>query len=232
MTSSFISYTHQTSYRLANVSPILPGVPEPPLYPEVLAVCKQIYDEASPILYRGKVFDFGADINAVAPFLGDLTPAARSMVTSVSITKRAAFRLREFDNAVWAHACRCLAALPALEKLTLKIILHDPMFDNVQPERTYSAEDFRVLESVRYEGLNWVRELLKIRHLSELEVVGETEWGIPSPRAGAGEGGGGVVEWWVAFSASLPGFEEYIKEIIVEGERDRRLEEEILDWGA
>jgi len=226
LTTGFFSQSRTTSYRLA--SPVS-------LSPCILAVCRQIYFEALPLLYSTHTFDFGSDIEAIAPFFDDLLPGTRRMVKGLNMTKRASWRLREYDISAWAHVCGYLATHCALQTLTLRIASAKLSGGWEEGMHKYSASDFKTLQTVKYEGLEWVRELIKIgkrsrdgghwdgggenseEGLKELIVLSETEHCPPM-----NSGSSVAIAFFAAFSASLEGFGEYLRAEML-GEHPQKL---------
>lgn len=54
----------------------------------LMRTCRTLWAETAHFLYAGHTFDFGADVQAVGPFLSSLTPATRDLVTQISVYKR------------------------------------------------------------------------------------------------------------------------------------------------
>ena len=99
-----------TTYALAH---------NPGIYAAILASCRQCHAEAAPLLYGRHAFSFSTIVEAVEPFLGDLTPYSRSCIREIGLGKRGLPYEREFDRAEWAGACRYLAD-PASQLLSLR----------------------------------------------------------------------------------------------------------------
>lgn len=154
------------------------------------------------MLYARHSFDFGGDIEAMVPFLSDLTPRSRELVHDISLTKKGSAYMREFDRCEWENVCEFVAKDMVVRKLVLRVMGAKPPAGLVDIP-TYTASDFKLLASVNYEGLEWVQALLNIRTLHELEVIPELEHCHP-PRSSA-------MAFYISFSASIEyGFAEYL----------------------
>lgn len=143
------------------------------LHTNILAVSRQINDEASYLLYGRHSFDFGLHTEAIVPFLSDLTPHSRALVQCIHITKQARVYSRDFDRCEWSNVCQYLAQRMMLRKLSLRIRGGRPLRD--WTPTSYSAEEFRTLSRVGYEGIDWVEELVAVRNLKELEISSDVQ---------------------------------------------------------
>lgn len=89
------------------------------MHPAIMAANRRLHSEASWFLYGRHTFSFGADIEAIQPFLGDLTPSTRSLVRSLSLRKGSPFG-RGIDPIDWSYMCRNLQDwAPKLERLRI-----------------------------------------------------------------------------------------------------------------
>ncbi|KAK8018438.1 hypothetical protein PG991_007628 [Apiospora marii] len=79
----------------------------------LMRVSRLIHEETSHLVYAQHSFDFGADMEAVEPFLSDLTPASRAMVRAISLYKRGPVAGYGFnsDRCEWQSVCRYLSKL-------------------------------------------------------------------------------------------------------------------------
>ncbi|KAF3011065.1 hypothetical protein E8E13_011156 [Curvularia kusanoi] len=102
----FLTTTTPTTYRVL-LSPYTAHLRH--TVPSLLSINRQIHDEASKILYSTYTFAFHTSIEAAVPFLSDLTPASRSHLKRLSITKKALPYTKEFDRAEWESLCNYLA---------------------------------------------------------------------------------------------------------------------------
>ncbi|CAJ2513021.1 Uu.00g011400.m01.CDS01 [Anthostomella pinea] len=169
---------------------------------------RTIHEETSCLLYGGHAFDFGVDIEAIQPFLSDLTSASRALVSAVSLTKRgpAVPLYCESDRADWRTACRFLRdhCGASIHKLRLVVQGERPSGPSDGPAE-FSADDLRLLAGIRHESLEWVGELAALRGLRELEVVADVR-ACPAPVTSD-------MVVFAAFSASIEkGLTEFLRE--------------------
>jgi hypothetical protein len=168
----------------------------------ILAVNRKIHHEASYILYGKHSFEFGNSIEAIVPFLSDLTPSTRLLIQDISLTKIAHVYARDFDNCEWTTLCAYLSQHMVLRKLTLRIVGGQPL-RNWEPEE-YEAGDFKTLLKAGFDGLHWVEELLQIKRLKHLELISELK-PCPPPVSSA-------MAFFAAFSASIDkGFSKFLR---------------------
>ncbi|KAF1836942.1 hypothetical protein BDW02DRAFT_492463 [Decorospora gaudefroyi] len=149
--------------------------------PSLLPLCQQIQAEASKILYSNYNFSFHTSIEAIVPFLSDLTPTSRSHVRHLSLTKKALPYTKEFDRAEWSRVCDFLAAPQvSLQSLHLHVVAGKPDagYQAIVP---IEGRDFDVMLRLRKEwlgggadtggvDLEWVEQLLRIGGLREVRV--------------------------------------------------------------
>lgn len=198
----------RTSYYVLERTLTLPcykttyGLITPPagMHTAIMCVNRQIREEASHFLYGRHEFHFGADLEAVTPFLEDKTGSTRGLIRDVSLRRRIGVGVLEGDGCVWTSMCRSLRTLPSLRKVTLII-------EGGQPDRPWdgpselSVSDLRLLYATRHESLQWVRELVKV-DMAELEIMADIE-SIPEPKTSemlvfaalSGSIEGSLVEW-------------------------------------
>lgn len=150
------------------------------LHPAIMAVNKKIREEASHLLYGRHSFHFGADLEAVAPFLGDRTASTRELLQAITIHKRASSYGMEADAYDWAAACRVLKTMPRLRRLTIVVGGGRPRRDWEGP-RELSVSDLRLLYSTRHESLDWLRELAGVKSVREIEIVADVQY-MPEPK--------------------------------------------------
>ncbi|KAK8131212.1 hypothetical protein PG984_007650 [Apiospora sp. TS-2023a] len=79
----------------------------------LMRVSRLVHEETSHLVYAQHSFDFGADMEAVEPFLSDLTAASRGMVRAISLYKRGPVAGYGFDSdrCEWQSVCRYLSKL-------------------------------------------------------------------------------------------------------------------------
>ncbi|KAF2724529.1 hypothetical protein K431DRAFT_281957 [Polychaeton citri CBS 116435] len=187
----FNARTLKTTYHCVNNPPNLSaGV-------GILGANRQIHAEAAELLYSYYTFDFDTHVEAIQPFLSDLTPFSRSCIRSTRIVKRALAYEKDFDRCEWSNAFAYLNAADSgifLRKLELAVVAGRPGRTGWDRIPKYKAADFNIL--IDMEGMEWVRDLLEIRGLQELEVSAVVEHCPPATTSGAMAG-------YVRFSASV-----------------------------
>jgi len=168
----------------------------PSLHTSILLTSAKVHAEASEILYSSYTFDFDTHVEAVVPFLSDLTPMARSYIRSIRLVKKALPYEKEFDLAEWSNAISYIAEnLTGLRSLYLGIVAGKPGpggWDMVLP---YTLMDLEYL--MEMDGMEWVEELMTIRGLQHLEVEPIVEHCPPSTS--------NAMARYIRFSASIDG---------------------------
>lgn len=140
------------------------------MHTAVMSVNRRVYEETSQILYGEHWFDFGADMEAIAPFIQDKLPATRALIREVSVQKR---RTPAYESGAyeWAKACRSLQGLERLRKLRLVVEGGRPTVEWEGP-RELLVSDLRLLWLVKHDSMGWISELAALRDsLDEVEVV-------------------------------------------------------------
>lgn len=163
----------------------------------ILGANKQIHAEVTELLYSHYAFDFDTHVEAIAPFLQDLTPFSRSCIKSIRIVKRSLAFEKEFDKCEWTNAMQCLSSPEMglrLQSLDLGIVAGRPGLRGWDRIPAYNAHDFRWLKDV--EGMEWLRDLLEIRGLRKLDVNAIVEHCPPATNSMAMAG-------YIRFSASI-----------------------------
>ena len=172
----------------------------------ILQVNRQIHREAASVLYSRHLLDFDTHVDAVVPFINDLSLEARSWVRSVAITKRATPFEKEFDRLEWASACRCLGDLPALKELKLQVIASKPSREGWHGIEPIEKEEMRKM--VMEPSFAWVGDLLMVKGLKKLDITAKIEKCM-SP-------GSDTLSNWVRFSRSIQGsFQDVIRDMMV-----------------
>ncbi|KAK9780898.1 hypothetical protein SCAR479_02084 [Seiridium cardinale] len=144
----------------------------------LMRVSRQLYNETSYLIYGKHCFDFGGDIEAVEPFLTDLTPGSRHLIKEVSLYKRGPIPMYENDRSEWRSVCRVLQAMGVVKKLRLVVQGGKPSVEWHGPKE-FTAEDFRLLAELKHESLDWVNELAQVK-IEELEVLPDVHY-FPPP---------------------------------------------------
>lgn len=178
----------------------------------ILRCNKQIHAEAAELLYSSYTFDFDTHIEAVIPFLSDLTPFARSCIKNVRIVKRALPYCKEFDKCEWSNALRYLTSTStniALRRLELGVVAGRPGENGWDRVARYSAQDFEMLQ--QFDGMEWMQYLLEVQGLQELDVSAVIEHCPPVTSSSA-------MANYVRFSASVEtGFREFLNQKLLVG---------------
>ena len=199
----FRARTMHTTYQCVNVPRIEDHL-------GILAASKQIHAEAAELLYSAYTFDFDTHVEAIIPFLSDLTPFARSCVKSIRFVKRALAYEKEFDRAEWSSAMRYLTSSSSninLRRLELGIVAGRPGPSGWDRIAKYSVQDFRLLREA--DGMQWLQYLLEIKGLQELDVSAIVEHCPPATNSMAMAG-------FIRFSASVEsGFAQFLREQMV-----------------
>ena len=172
----------------------------------ILGANKQIHAEAAELLYSSYTFDFDTHVEAIEPFLQDLTPFSRSCIKSMRVVKRALAYEKEFDRCEWSTAIGSLS-IPdfglGLQKLDLGVVAGRPGVNGWDFVPVYNAGHFEVLKVL--EGMEWMRDLLEIKGLQELRVSPIIEHCPPASNSAA-------IANFIRFSASIEvGLAEFLK---------------------
>lgn len=171
--------------------------------PALMRVNRQVYAETAWLIYGRHAFDFGSDIEAVEPFLSDLTPASRHLIGEISLYKRGPLPSYENDRSAWRSVCRCLQRNGAIRKLRLVVEGGRPNGTWEGPKE-FSANDIKLLSEIQHESLDWVSELAKVRGIQELEVLPDVHY-CPPPNSSS-------MLIFAAVSASIEkGLAEFLK---------------------
>ncbi|KAK3705344.1 hypothetical protein LTR37_013317 [Vermiconidia calcicola] len=177
----------------------------------ILRANKQIHAEAADLLYSSYTFDFDTHVEAIIPFLNDLTPFARSCVKSMRFVKRGLAYDKEFDRAEWTSAMRYLTSSSSnihLRRLQLGIVAGRPGANGWDRIATYQPQDFTLLRD--HEGMQWMQYLLELRGLQELDVSAVVEHCAPATNSMA-------MANFIRFSASIEsGFAQYMRDAVVQ----------------
>ena len=189
-------------------------VKSPKLYPSILCVNRQIYSEASHVLYS-HIFDFGMDIECILPFLKDLTPTALSSIKRLKMVKRSLPYTKDFDRCEWRNACEFISKNLDLMQLDLGVYGGTPSLANRpalhwKQNSTYTKADFAIISRLQEceDDMDWVKHVTAIKGLQVLNVKALLEH-CPIP-------GSKAMAFFVNFSASIEkGFTEYLRSYMV-----------------
>lgn len=159
---SFHRQCFETTYHLANKTT---------MHPAIMAVNRQIYRETSHMLYGLHGFDFGGDIEAVVPFLKDLTPASRALVQEITIRKEGPIYYCESERLDWSSMCKYLRSMDKMIP-NLRIIVEGgkPTAAWEGPQKL-AVSDLRLLALIKHDSMEWIAELQKIEGIKQLEIV-------------------------------------------------------------
>jgi hypothetical protein len=97
-----------TTYKVLNRN-FRTDFPKVSIHPELLRVCRQITNEAEPVLYGAldTEWDFGTSIEAVAPFFGDRSQEARNCVGRVKVAREIRDdAASEYVDYAWERVCK------------------------------------------------------------------------------------------------------------------------------
>ncbi|KAF6830890.1 autophagy-related protein 3 [Colletotrichum plurivorum] len=174
------------------------------MHPAIMAVNRHIHRETSHMLYGLHGFDFAGDIEAVVPFLRDLTPRSRALIREITIRKDGPMYYCESDRLDWVNMCKYLRGLDKMiPKLRIVVEGGRPTGEWEGPQEL-GASDLRLLALIKHESMDWIAELQKIEGMEELEIVPHMRY-LPKPSTTA-------TLLFAAFSASIhAGLVEYLR---------------------
>lgn len=159
---SFHRRCYETTYCLA--------MPDVRFWPAIMRVNRRIYEETAYLVYGGHTFDFGSHIEAVEPFLSDLTPQSRMLVQELSLYKRGPVPPYDHDRSEWRSVCRFLGGHGSVRKLRLVVEGGIPSSAWEGPKE-FTAADLKLLYDIKHESLDWVGDLARIKGIEELEII-------------------------------------------------------------
>ena len=193
-------------FRARSIETTYTYISGPKLWTSLLGVNQQIYAETSHILYSKHIFDFGTDIEAIVPFMGDLTATARASIKRVNIVKRALPYDKDFDRYEWYNVCEYLSSNMNLVELGLGV-LGGKSGAEITKQEVYSKSDFAYAIS-KFEGMEWMTQLATIKGLQQLDIKAHLQH-CPPPCSNA-------MAFFVNFSQSIEsGFAEYMRELMI-----------------
>ncbi|RAR07940.1 hypothetical protein DDE82_002602 [Stemphylium lycopersici] len=190
-TGPFLTTTTPTTYRVL-LSPYTAHLRH--AVPSLLSINTQIHAEASKILYSAYTFSFHMSVEAIVPFLSDLTPRSRASIRHLSLTKKALPYTKEFDRAEWEGLCAYLSGQKdnttlaeeggegslQLSTLQLQIIAGKPDngWDSIT---TITPSDFDTMLRMKNEwlggngdfggmDLEWAEQVMAIKGLRDVKV--------------------------------------------------------------
>ncbi|KAI8954357.1 hypothetical protein F4801DRAFT_500017 [Xylaria longipes] len=208
MGGTFARRYYETTYYLENKGAYF--------YTALMSVNRKIYAETSHLVYADHVFHFGANIEAVKPFLSDLTPGTRALVKKISLYKRGPWVFHGWsDRCEWEAMCTYLCEYASVEHLRL-IMQAGRLPETEKREweqwkmvetapRQLSRQDVALLVGIRHAMLDWVEDLFPMKTLSDIEVLPDFSE-MPMPQTSD-------MVVYMALSASIDkGFREFLRE--------------------
>lgn len=184
-------------------------VTETDMHTSIMAVSRKIHQETSHVLYGNRTFSFGRDIEAVVPFVSDLTKQNRQLIREVALVKQGSVYCRDYDRCEWNRMCEYLR--DHLQVETLKLVVEGgrpSMGWAAIPE--YTQADFKTLFNVKYEPLEWVWDLLVVTGIQKLDISSEIRHCPPSHST--------AMSFYAAFSASIEtGFADFLRSEMIAG---------------
>ncbi|KAI1741275.1 hypothetical protein F4680DRAFT_72605 [Xylaria scruposa] len=174
MGGTFVRRYYETTYFLANEGANFCTA--------LMLVNRKIYAEMSHLVYANHVFDFGGDVEAVKPFLSDLTAGTRALVKRISLYKRGPWLLHDSDKSEWRAMCTYLCENASVEHFRLIIqagrppkIRRDDWEESSwlvrNAPRQLSSQDVALLVGIRHAMLDWVEDLFPMKNLRDVEVL-------------------------------------------------------------
>ncbi|KAI0126048.1 hypothetical protein BJ170DRAFT_458931 [Xylariales sp. AK1849] len=166
---------HETTYQLAGENVYFCAA--------LMHVNRRIYEETSYMVYGKHSFDFGRDIEAVEPFLTDITPFNRHLIREISLYKSAPILHCGSDRCEWRNVCRFLQSNDTIKKLRLVVQAGRPSKQWDGPKE-FSVSDFKLLADLKHESLDWICELAQVQGIQELEVLSDVHYCPPPTSTG------------------------------------------------
>ncbi|KAK0383039.1 hypothetical protein NLU13_8955 [Sarocladium strictum] len=168
------------------------------MHPAIMAVNRKIYGETAYLLYASHEFHFGHHLDAIGPFIGDLTPSSRDLIHSLSLTcfLHSPSCCAASDWRFWSSMSHRLGKLPKLRRLRITMQGGRPTGDWDGP-KSLSVSDIRLLYATHHECLDWARELAAVDSLEDVEIEADIR-PIPKPETTA-------TLIYAALSASIEG---------------------------
>lgn len=138
----------------------------------IMMVNRQLYHELANHLYGQHDFCFGSDLEAVIPFLQDISTMSLQSLRSVTVHKARPFPC-PWDDILWRTMCQFLGSVSKLRHLRIVLQGGRPR-DTWDGPQQLSVSDFRLLYATRNECLQWARDITAARAaVEELEIVAD-----------------------------------------------------------
>ncbi|KAI1420291.1 hypothetical protein F5Y12DRAFT_136839 [Xylaria sp. FL1777] len=197
----------ETTYRMVNKGARICAA--------LMRVSRAVYAETAGLVYGAHTFDFGCDVEAVMPFLSDLSPATRRLVTRVALYKKGPWLYDCWsDRCEWRSMCTYLRDHASVEHLRLVVQagrLADERKWEWEREREtdgpheLSGRDVALLVDIRHDTLHWIGDVVRLRGLRSVEVIPDF-CTVPPPQTSN-------MLVFLAFSASLDtGLREFLRD--------------------
>lgn len=154
----------KTTYRQSNGSLVM--------YPAITAVNRKIRDEATHYLYSKHSFAFHRSSEALSPFLNDLTLQSKMFLKEITVRKSIPGSPQDPTGAVWSSICKSLQTIGQLSKLRIIVEGKRPRYPFAGPQ-SFSVSDLRLLYATRQECLEWVRDLIQVQCMDEVEIIAD-----------------------------------------------------------
>ena len=186
--------SHPTTYYL---------VSDADIHVSIMRVNREVHGETTHLFYGSHSFSFDRDVEAIVPFFSDLTLETRPLIHELSLTKQGFVYSRDYDRCEWNNMCEFLREKMDLRSLRLTVEGGRPSlgWDGL---KEFAVADFQTLQSVKYEALDWVWELLSIKGIHNLEIGAEIHH-CPPQHSNA-------MAFFAAFSSSIEkSFAEYLR---------------------
>ncbi|KAI5862630.1 hypothetical protein GGS23DRAFT_85071 [Durotheca rogersii] len=146
----------------------------------LMRASRRLHQETSYLVYGCHTFDFGSDIEAVEPFLSDLTPASCRLIREVWLYKRGPLSPYDTDRGEWRSVCRFLRDHGSVKKLRLVVQGGRPSGGAWVGPREFTAADLQLLFDIKHESLDWVGELARVSGIEELDILPDVRY-CPQP---------------------------------------------------
>ncbi|KAI0907149.1 hypothetical protein F4823DRAFT_32930 [Ustulina deusta] len=173
----------------------------------LMRASRAVHAETTHLVYAGHTFDFGPDAEAVKPFLSDLSPATRRLVTRIALYKKGPWLYDCWsDRCEWRTMCTYLRDHAFVEHLRLVVQagrLAEAREGEAEGPRELSSNDVALLVDIRHDTLHWVGDVVRLRGLRGVDVVPDF-CTVPPPQTSN-------MFVFLAFSASVnTGFREFL----------------------
>ncbi|KAH8168471.1 hypothetical protein LIA77_11735 [Sarocladium implicatum] len=142
------------------------------MHPAIMAVNRKIYQETTYHLYVSHDFHFGQYLDAVGPFISDLTPHTQSLVNSLSLRclLHSPSCCSASDSRFWNSMSQRLLSLPKLRRLKITMQGGRPTSPEWDGPKNLSVSDIRLLYSTHHECMEWARELAAVESLEDVVI--------------------------------------------------------------